>query len=144
MSLPSVVLAPFASAYDLFSISYHGRLVEALSEHVSDQGFGCGMVTIDPTVDIAQQMLPPFDRDVALQDSNVTLLVEFALHKNKGLGVTCEPSSLHLVHRQHITEVVVEVGCSLVDQRVRLYHWILFKLYDFGTGWSRWLVSPRA
>ena len=56
------------------------------------------MVTTDPTVDIAQQMLPLFDGDVALQDPGVASLVEFALHKNKGLGMMCEPSSLRLVH----------------------------------------------
>ena len=66
MSLPSVVLAPFIGAYDLLSIGYHGRLVEALSERVSDQGSRRGMVTADPTMDIAQQMLPLFDGNVEL------------------------------------------------------------------------------
>ena len=32
MGLPSVVLTPFAGAHDMFSIDYHGRLVEALPE----------------------------------------------------------------------------------------------------------------
>ena len=41
------------------------------------------MVTVDPTLDIAQQMLPLFDGDAALQDPDVASLVEFALHKNK-------------------------------------------------------------
>ena len=53
MSLPSVVLAPFAGAYDLLSIGYRGRPVEALSEHVSDQGSRRDMVATDPTMDIA-------------------------------------------------------------------------------------------
>ena len=66
MSLPSVVLAPFVGAYDLLYIGYHGRPVEALSKHVPDQGSRRGMVIVDPTVDIAQQMFPPFDRDAAL------------------------------------------------------------------------------
>ena len=74
----------------------------------------------------------------------MTSLVELALHKNKGLGMTYEPSGLHLVHRQRIMEEVVEVGHLLVDQRVGLYRWVLFKLHDFRTGWSRRLVSPRA
>ena len=101
------------------------------------------MVIVDPTVDIAQQTLPPFDKDAALQDFGVTSLVEFAPHKNKGLGATCEPSGLCLVHRQRITEEIVEVGHPLVDQRVGLCHWVLFKLHDFGAGWSRRLISPR-
>ena len=57
------------------------------------------MVTIDPTVDIAQQTLPLFDGDAALQDPDVASLVEFTLHKNKGLGAMCEPLSLHPIHR---------------------------------------------
>ena len=56
------------------------------------------MVTVDPTVDITQQMLPLFEGDAALQDPGVASFVEFALHKNKGLGMTCEPSSLRLVY----------------------------------------------
>ena len=51
--MPSVVLAPFIGAYNQFNVGYRGRLVEALSKHVSDQGSGRGMVTADPTVDIA-------------------------------------------------------------------------------------------
>ena len=94
------------------------------------------MVTADPTVDIAQQTLPLFDEDAALQDPGVASLVEFALHKNKGLGATCEPSSLRLVRRYHIMEEVVKVEHPLVDQRVGLYGWVLFELHDFGAGWS--------
>ena len=66
MSLPSIVLAPFIGAYDLLGIGYRGRLVEALSKHVSDQGSGRSMVIADPTMDITQQMLPLFDGDAAL------------------------------------------------------------------------------
>ena len=58
------------------------------------------MVTIDPTMDIAQQMLPLFDGDAALQDPGVALLIEFALHKNKGLWHdvrAIEPPSCPLV-----------------------------------------------
>ena len=66
MSLSSIVLAPFIGAYDLLSIGYRGRPVEALSEHVFDQGSRRGVVTVDPTMDITQQTPPPFDRDVAL------------------------------------------------------------------------------
>ena len=127
----------------MFSIGYHGRPVEALSERISDQGSECGMVTADPTMDITQQKLPLFDRDTELQDPSVASFIEFALYKNEGLGVTCEPSSFRLVHWQRIMEEVVEVECSPVDQRVGLCHWILFKLHDLGAGRSRRLVSPR-
>ena len=36
------------------------------------------MVTADPTVDIAQQMLSLFDGDAELQDPGVALFVKFA------------------------------------------------------------------
>ena len=98
MGLPSVVLAPFVGGYDLLSVGYHGRPVEALLERVSDQGSRRGMVTADPIMDIAQQTLPLFEGDAALQDPGVASLVEFALHKNKELGMTCEPSSLHPIY----------------------------------------------
>jgi len=115
VSLLSVVPAPFAGAYDLLGIDYHYRPVEVLSEHVSDQGSGCGMVTMDPTMDIAQQMLPLFEGNATLQEPSVASLVEFTLHKNKGLGAMCEPSSLRPIRRQCVMEEVVEVERSLVD-----------------------------
>ena len=142
MSLPSIVLTPFAGAHDLLGVGYYGGPVEALLERVFNQGSRCSVVTADPIMDIAQQMLPLFDGDAALQDPGVALLVEFALNKDKGLGATCEPSSLHLVRRQRLLEEVVEVECPQVDQRVRLYRWVLFELHDFRDGWSQRLVSP--
>ena len=69
--------------------------------------------------------------------------VEFTLYKNEGLGATCEPSSFRLIRWQCVTEEVVEVKCSPVDQMVGLYRWILFKLLDLGAGLSCLLVSPQ-
>ena len=60
-------------------------------------------------------------------------LVEFVLHKNKGLGAMSEPSSFHLVHRQRVLEEVVEVEYPPVDQRFELYHGGFFELHDFRT-----------
>ena len=54
VSLPSVVLTHFVGAYDLLGVGYCSGPVEALLECVSNQGPQCGMVTIDPTVDVAQ------------------------------------------------------------------------------------------
>ena len=54
VSLPSVVLTPFAGAYDLLGVGYRGGPIEALSECVSNQGPWRGVVTADPTVDVAQ------------------------------------------------------------------------------------------
>ena len=70
--------------------------------------------------------------------------VQFTLYKNEGFGMTCEPSSLHLVCQQRLMEEVVEVEHPLVDQRDKLCCCVLFELHDFRVGWSRWLVSPRA
>ena len=64
--MPSVVLALFVGAYDLLNVGYWSGPVEVLSEFVSNQGSRHGMVTVDPTVDIAQQTLPLFDGDAAL------------------------------------------------------------------------------
>ena len=77
-------------------------------------------------------MLPLFDGDAALQDPDVAPLVEFTLHKNEGLGASCESLSFYLVRWQRVMEEVVEVENSLVNQRVRLYYWILFYLHDLG------------
>ena len=84
------------------------------------------MVTMDPTIDITQQALPLLDGDAELQDPGVSPFVEFALYKNEGLGVMRESLSFHLVRWQRVTKEVVEVECSLVDQRVGLCRWILF------------------
>ena len=53
--MPSVVLTPFVGAYDLLGVGYYSGPVEALLECVSNQGPRCGMVTADPTMDVAQQ-----------------------------------------------------------------------------------------
>ena len=66
MSLPSIVLTPFVGAHDLLDIGYSGGLVESLSKCIFDQGSRHGMVTTDPTMDIAQQPLSLFDGDAAL------------------------------------------------------------------------------
>ena len=97
MNLPSVVLTPFAGAYDLLNVGYCSGPVEALSECIPNQGSWCGMMTACSTVDVAQQKFSLFARDTELQNSDVTSFGEFALYKNKGLGVSCEPSGFRLV-----------------------------------------------
>ena len=99
MSLPSIVLTPFAGVYNLLGVGYCGGPVEALSECVSNQGPRHGTVAIDPSVDVAQQKSSLFARDTELQDPGVALFIEFALYNNEGLGATCKPSSFRLVCR---------------------------------------------
>ena len=55
------------------------------------------MVTTDPSMDIAQQILPLFDGDAELQDPGVASFVEFPFYKNEGFGTMCEPLSFHLL-----------------------------------------------
>ena len=95
--LPSIVLAPFVGAYNLLGIGYCSGPVEALSECISNQGSWRGMVTTDPTVDVAQQKSSLFTRDAELQDPDVASFVEFAHYKNEGLGTMCESSRFRLV-----------------------------------------------
>ena len=97
--MPSVVLAPFAGAYNLLDIGYCGGPVETLSECIPNQRSWCGMMTADSFMDVAQQEFSLFTRDIELQNPAVTPFVEFAFYKNKGLGASCEPSSFHLVCR---------------------------------------------
>ena len=99
MNLPSVVLTPFAGAYDLLGVGYRGRPVEALSECISDQGPRLGMVPADPIVDISQQLLSLFNGDLALLDPGVASLIELPLNNDKGLRATREPPSLCSVRR---------------------------------------------
>ena len=66
VSLLSIVLAPFVGAYDLLGVGYYSGLVEALSECIPNQGSRHGVVTVDPTMDIAQQKLSLFDGDTEL------------------------------------------------------------------------------
>ena len=66
VSLPSVVLTPFAGAYNLLGVGYCSGLVEALSECVSNQGPWRSMVAADPSVDVAQQKSSLFAGDTEL------------------------------------------------------------------------------
>ena len=81
----------------MLSVSYYNRPVEALSERVPNQGSRCGMVPVDPTMDVIQQLLPLFDRDIALEDLSVVVLVELFLDDDKLLGAEREPPSQRLV-----------------------------------------------
>ena len=92
-----IIWSAFVGAHDLLGVGYCSGPVEALSECVSNQGSRRGVVTADPIMDIAQQAFPLLNGDAALQDPDVASFVEFALHKNEGLGMVCEQSSLCLV-----------------------------------------------
>ena len=66
VSLLSIVLTPFVGVYDLLGVGYCSGPVDALSECVPNQGSRCGVVSADPTMDIAQQKLPLFNGDTEL------------------------------------------------------------------------------
>jgi hypothetical protein len=52
VGLTRVVLTPFAGAHDMLGVGHRGWPVEALSECIPGQGSRCGMMSIDPAVDI--------------------------------------------------------------------------------------------
>jgi hypothetical protein len=104
MGLPSIVLAPFAGAYGLLGIGHGSWPVKALLECLSDESPWCGVVSTGLAMDVLQQPPPLFGRDAALQDLGLTLLVKFSLDDDEGLSAACEPSSLRLIHREHLTD----------------------------------------
>ena len=66
VSLPSIVLASFVGAYDLLGVAHHGWPVETLSECVSNQSPRCGVMFVDPSIDVFQQVLPLLGGDAML------------------------------------------------------------------------------
>jgi hypothetical protein len=73
-------------------------------------------------MDILQLSSPLLGRDAALQDLGVTLFVKFSLNDGEGLSAARELSSLRLIHREHLTDVAIEVRDPLVRQGVGPYH----------------------
>jgi hypothetical protein len=57
MGLMSIVLTPLIGANNLLGVGH---------EHVSDEGSRCGVMPVDPVVDILQQPLPLFNGDATL------------------------------------------------------------------------------
>ena len=66
VSLSSIVLTTFIGAHDLLGVDYYSGLVEARSECISNNGSRRGLVTVDPIVDITQQVHPLLNGDAAL------------------------------------------------------------------------------
>ena len=66
VSLPSAVLASFAGVYDLLGVGHRGWPVETLLECVFDQGSRCGVMSVDPSMDVFQQVLPQLGGDATL------------------------------------------------------------------------------
>jgi hypothetical protein len=50
-----------------------------------------------------------FDRDAALQDLGVTLIVKLSLDGEEGLSMAREPSSFRLIRWEHLTDEAIEV-----------------------------------
>ena len=57
-------------------------------------------------------------------------LVELPFDDDEGLGTMHEPSGLRLVGREHLMEEAIEIRCSPVIWRVRLYHWVFDEFHD--------------
>ena len=75
-------------------------------------------------------VLPLLDGDAALQDSSEAALVELPFDDDEGLGMTPEPSGLHLVGREHLVEEAIEIRRSPVNRRVGLCHWVFDEFND--------------
>ena len=118
----SIALASFVGAYNLLGIGHHSWPVETLPKCISDQGSRCDVMSADPSMDVFQQVLPLLGGDAALQDSSEAVLVELPFDDDEGLGMTREPSGLHLVDREHLMEEAIEIRFSPVGHRVELRH----------------------
>jgi hypothetical protein len=69
VGLASVELAPFAGAHDLTGISDRSGPVEALAEHVADEGAWRRVVAAYTRVDVPKELAPLRDRYTPLQDA---------------------------------------------------------------------------
>ena len=95
--LPSIVLTPLAGANDVRRVVYCCRPVETLSEGVPDQRPRRGVVAAHTGVDVAQELLPLFDGDAALQYATHTSLVELFVEDHKRLSAARDAPSFHLI-----------------------------------------------
>jgi hypothetical protein len=130
MRLPSIVLASFVGAYHLVSIRYGGRPIEALSKSLPDQSSWADVMSIDPAMDVFQQLPSLFSWDAVLQDLGVAFLIELPIDDGKGLSSTCEASGLYFVDGKHFMEKAVEVWCPPISLRVGLDHWVLVDFHN--------------
>ena len=110
MHLPSVKLAPFASADNLLGVDNSCRPIEPLAEHVPDQGSWHGVMSAHSAVDINQQLLSLLDGDASLQDSCVASPVELFSDDDIGFGSSSQPTRLCLVTGEDVAEEVIQVG----------------------------------
>jgi hypothetical protein len=74
--LSCVELTPLAGAYNPSGIGHRGRLVETLSESVSDEGLRFCMVTASPRVYLLEQLLSFGDGYASLENARGAAVVE--------------------------------------------------------------------
>jgi hypothetical protein len=72
----------------------------------------------------------------------VASLVELPLNNGERLSTARKPLGLYFIDQEHFTEEAVEVRYPLVEQRVRLCHWVFVKLHDLEVGRNQRWVNP--
>jgi hypothetical protein len=99
VGLTSVVLAPFASAHYLLCVGHYGGPVESLTKGAPHEVSRGGMVSVDSSMDVLQELPTLLDRDALLLHPYISLLVEVFVNEDKVLGSSMEPSRLYLIFR---------------------------------------------
>ena len=69
MCLPGVELAALAGSHDVGGVGDYGGLVEPLPKCIAHEGARRGVVTVDSSVDVPDQLLALGDGDAMLQNA---------------------------------------------------------------------------
>ena len=97
MCLPDVELATLAGPHDIGGVGDCGGPVEALPKYIAREGARRGMVTVDSSVDVPDQLFALGDGDATLQNTRGAALVQFIVDQNKGLGLPGDTPCLSAV-----------------------------------------------
>lgn len=104
VGLTSVVLAPFTSALHLLLVTHYDGPIEPLLEGTPHKTSRGRVVSVDPLVDVLQELLSSLDRNAVLLHPYMPSLVQVFTNEDKGLGSFMEPSFLCLVFEERATE----------------------------------------
>jgi len=83
---PCIELATLAGLHDVGGVGDRGGPVKALPKCVAHEGAWRGVVTAYASVDVTDQLLALGDGDKSLQNARGTVLVQFVVDQDEGLG----------------------------------------------------------
>ena len=66
------------------------------------------MISVDPSMDLEQELLPLVGRDALHEHPRWTPFVEFVTERDEGLGASNDPSSFSPFRRENLLEEVGE------------------------------------